>query len=128
MRGYVKQRFFRLFSTFQGVRDLSEERAKTLNKQEDRLARIRDLENKKKSLETYLSEAASSIQEKVRRDETTVCASLEKEYRHEINSLSQKLKSGISLLESIQALRDADAKNYQGAFARDQQRIADLEK
>ena len=75
-----------------------------------------------------MSEAASSIQEKVRRDEATVCASLEKEYRHEINSLSQKLKSGISLLESIQALRDADAKNYQGAFARDQQRIADLEK
>ena len=44
LREYVRQRFDRLFSTFQDVRKLDEERAKVMSMQEDRLARIRDLE------------------------------------------------------------------------------------
>ena len=43
LSGYVKQRLYRLFSTFRDVRQLSEERAKILSKQEGRLATIRDL-------------------------------------------------------------------------------------
>ena len=127
LRGYVKQRFDRLFSTFQDVRQLSEERAKILSKQEDRLARIRDLEKENKRLETSLSEAAASDPDKVRRDLATARASLGKEYRTEINFLNQKLKSRIAQLESIRALRDADAKKHHSAAVCDQQRIADLE-
>ena len=40
LRGYVKQSFDRLFSTFQDVRELNEERSKILSKQVDRLVRI----------------------------------------------------------------------------------------
>ena len=92
------------------------------------MARIHDLENEIEHFKTSLFEAVSSDPEKIWRDQTAVRASLKKQYRQEINSLNQKLKSRVSQLESIRALRDADAKKYQGASARDQQRIADLEK
>ena len=92
------------------------------------MARIHDLENEIERLKTSLSKSVSSDPEKSRHDQTAARASLEKQYRQELNSLNQKLKSRISQLESIRDLRDADAKKYQGASARDQQRIADLEK
>ena len=90
------------------------------------MARIPDLENDIERLKTSLSEAVSSNPENRRRDQTASRASVEKQYRQEINSINQTFKSRISQLESIRALRDADAKKYQGASARDQQRIADL--
>ena len=91
------------------------------------MARIHDLESKIERLKPSLSEAISSNPEKSRRDQTAVLASLERQYHKEMISLNRKLKSRISQLESIRALRDADAKKYQGASARDQERIADLE-
>ena len=74
-----------------------------------------------------MSEAASSDPDKVRRDQAAARTSLKKECRNEINSLSQKLKSRISHLESIRAFQESDAKKYKSASIHDQQRMDDLE-
>ena len=91
------------------------------------MAKICHLESEIKRLKTSLSEAVSSDPEKSWRDQTAVHESLEKPYRQEINSLDKKVKSWITQLETMRTLRDADGKKYQGASARDQQKIADLE-
>ena len=112
LSGYVKNRFDRLFSSIQKAHQCSKEYEGVLNKQEDRVVKIHDLENEIERSKTSLSETVSSDPEKSRRDQTAIRASLKKQYRQEVNSINQKLKSRISQLESIRALLYADAKKY----------------
>ena len=57
-----------------------------------------------------------------------VVSLFEKEYRHEINSLNEKLKFRGFQLELIRALRYVDAKKYQDATTRGHHRLSYLEK
>ena len=94
LRGYVKHRFNRLFSSFRKNHQCSKEYERIFYKQEDRVARNHNLENEIERLKTSVSEAVSSDPEKSRRDQTAFRASLEKQYRQEINSINQTLKTG----------------------------------
>ena len=74
---YVQQRFDRLFSAFQHARQQGDDYEMVLGKQEDRLARIHDLEEEVDRFKTSLNEAISADLEKVRRDMSPVHTSLE---------------------------------------------------
>ena len=119
LQKYFKQRFDRLFSAFQNACKRGDDCDVVLGKQEDWLAKIRDLEEEIKRLKTSLSEAIFADPEKIRRDVATVRASLETEYQQKINSPRHMLNSWVSQIMSIRDLRDAGAKKFQASTLRD---------
>ena len=77
LRDFIQYRFDRLFSAFQHARQQGDDYEMVLGKQEDRLARIHDLEEEVDRFKTSLNEAISADLEKVRRDMSPVHTSLE---------------------------------------------------